>query len=64
VRDYPQIFSLSQLLTTAGIAGGPAFVGAITAASGYGPAMVAIAVASAAGGAVLAAGKTAQPALA
>lgn len=35
VMDYPKIFSLSQAVSTLGIASGPVLLGAITAAHGY-----------------------------
>ena len=35
VRDYPRIFSLSQLIMTLGIAAGPFLLGALHDASGY-----------------------------
>ena len=57
VRDYPRIFSLSQLVSTLGVAAGPIVVGVIRdATGGYGPAYVTAAAASVAGLAVLAAG--------
>lgn len=36
VRDYPKVFSLSQLIVTIGVAGGPLLLGALRDASGYG----------------------------
>jgi len=36
VRDYPRVFSLSQLVVTAGVAGGPFLLGALRDLSGYG----------------------------
>lgn len=55
VRDYPRIFSLSQLVSTLGVAAGPIIVGVIRdAAGGYGPAYVTAAAASVAGLGVLA----------
>lgn len=36
VRDYPRIFSLSNALTTAGVAGGPALLGFLYDFQGYG----------------------------
>lgn len=57
VRDYPRIFSLSQLVSTLGVAAGPIVVGVIRdATGGYGPAYITAAAASVAGLAVLAAG--------
>ncbi len=35
VMDYPKIFSLSQAVSTLGIASGPVLLGAITATHGY-----------------------------
>ncbi len=35
VMDYPRIFSVSQAVSTLGIAGGPVLLGAITATHGY-----------------------------
>lgn len=54
VRDYPRIFSLSQFITTVGIAAGPALVGALASASGYGVATLAVAASSIGGAVVLA----------
>lgn len=57
VRDYPRIFSLSQLVSTLGVAAGPIVVGVIRdATGGYGPAYITAAAASVAGLAVLASG--------
>jgi MFS family permease len=35
VADYPKIYSLSQAVTTLGVAGGPVLLGAVVAAHGY-----------------------------
>ncbi len=46
VMDYPKIFSLSQAVSTLGIASGPVLLGAITAAHGYLPAFLTFAALS------------------
>ena len=56
VRDYPRIFSLSQLVSTFGVAAGPIVVGVIRDATSYGPAYLAAAAASVGGLVVLASG--------
>jgi predicted MFS family arabinose efflux permease len=61
VRDYPQIFSLNQLVVTVGVAGGPYLLGALHDASGYRLAyLVAMAVSLAGSVLLLAAGSVAK----
>jgi MFS family permease len=64
VRDYPRIYSRSQLAATVGIAAGPALTGVLhDALDGYGAAFALIAAASAlAGGVLLLSGPTRAPA--
>jgi MFS family permease len=55
VRDYPRIYSLCQLLSTTGVAGGPVLVGLMhDAFDGYGLAFAAAAACSAASATILA----------
>lgn len=55
VRDFPRIYSISQLFATVGVAAGPFVVGAVhDAAGGYGLAMTLAGIASFAAAAVLA----------
>jgi len=57
VRDYGRIYSVSQLMTVTGVAGGPALVGLLFEASGgYALPFLAIALGSLVGLAILAAG--------
>lgn len=56
VRDYPRVFSLSQLIVTAGIASGPFLLGALRDASGYGVAFLVGGTLSILGGAIMATG--------
>jgi hypothetical protein len=54
LRDYGRIYSLSQLLTAIGVAGGPMLVGAISAATaGYTVPYLVVAAASLGGFALL-----------
>jgi MFS family permease len=62
LRDYPRIFSLSQALTTLGVAGGPLLIGLAQSAAGYEVAFATVASASVAALAlVVAAGPVPQP---
>lgn len=56
VRDYPRLFSLNQLIVTAGIASGPFLLGALRDASGYGLAYTVGGTLSIAGAAVMVTG--------
>jgi MFS family permease len=57
VREYGRIYSVSQLVMTFGVAGGPALVGLVhDTAGGYGLALTLAGLSSAAGAVVLAAG--------
>jgi predicted MFS family arabinose efflux permease len=62
LRDYPRIFSLSQALTTLGVAGGPLLIGMVQGVAGYEFAFATVAAASLAALALLiAAGLLPQP---
>jgi MFS family permease len=62
VRDYPRIYSRSQLAATLGIAAGPAAAGLLhDALDGYGAAFALIALASGLAGAVLATSGSTRP---